>query len=56
MFKIARTYHHSPLIEVETVWVVTPWNYVVGNQRFEDRAASIFRVEVHVHGDLSTAV
>jgi len=36
-------------------WVVSPCNVVVGNQRFEGRAASIFRVVIHDHGDVSIA-
>jgi hypothetical protein len=37
-------------------WVVSPCSKVAGNQSFGGRAASIFRVEVHDHGDVSTAL
>jgi len=41
--------------KVAVFWVVVPCSLVLGNQRFEGRAASIFRIEVRNQGDVSTA-
>jgi hypothetical protein len=43
-------------LEVVVSWVIVPFSLVDGNQRFGGRAASIFRVEVRDHGDVSTAL
>jgi len=42
--------------DVVAFWVVAPCNVLLGNQRFEDRAASIFTAEVRDQEYVSSAL
>jgi len=47
---------HGGETVVAVFWVVPPCSLAVGNRRFRGSAASIFRVEVCDHEDVTTAL
>jgi len=50
-----KSLEHSINLGVVVFWVAAPSNMLDGSQCFGSRAASIFTVEIHGQGDVSTA-